>query len=346
MDPAADTLPVRDAHRFDEAALRVHLARHVDVPAAPLAVRQFAGGQSNPSFLLECGGRRWVLRKPPPGRLLPSAHRVDREHRVLSALHATGVPVPRTLCFCADASVIGTPFFVMEYVSGRILRDATLPGIAPAERAAIFEALADVLARLHAVDPGALGLADFWKPGNYFARQVARWSQQWALSKTDEIPAMDALLAWLPRHLPASDETTLVHGDYRLGNLILHPSEPRVVAVLDWELSTLGHPLADLAYHCIFDVIGAGLGDEGGTRQPGIPSESQVVAGYARRTGRDPGAHWSFCLAFSLFRLAAITQGVYARALQGNASSASASEAGARVALLAERAWEIASREA
>ena len=291
MDLGPDVIPVRDAHRFDEAALAAHLAARVEGFAPPLAVRQFAGGQSNPSFLLEAGGRRFVLRKAPPGRLLPSAHLVDREYRVMRALGATGVPVPRTLHLCEDAALIGTPFFVMEWVPGRILRDATLPGVPPAERAAIFEAMLDVLARLHAVDPRAIGLEGFGKPGNYFARQVARWSEQWALSKTHEVPAMDALLAWLPRRVPADDATTLVHGDYRLGNLVLHPSEPRVVAVLDWELSTLGHPLAALAYHCIFDVIGTGLGEPAGTRPPGIPSEAEVVAGYARRTGRDTGPH-------------------------------------------------------
>ena len=345
MDPTPELSAVRPAHRFDESALAAWLAEHVAGGAGPLVVRQFAGGQSNPSFLLLAGGeRRFVLRKAPPGKLLPSAHRVDREHRVMTALRATGVPVPRTLGLCQDASLIGTPFFVMEYVPGRILRDATLPDAPPAERAATFEAMLDVLARLHAVDPGAVGLADFGKPGNYFARQVARWSQQWALSKTGEVPAMDALLDWLPRHVPADDETALVHGDYRLGNLILDAREPRVVAVLDWELSTLGHPLADLAYHCIFDVIGAGLEGSGDARRPGIPSEAEVVASYARRTGRDPGSAWSFCLAFSLFRLAAITQGVYARGLQGNAPSDTATEAGARVALLAERAMTFACR--
>jgi len=346
MDPTPELSAIRPAHRFDEAALAAWLAGHVKGCGAPLAVRQFAGGQSNPSFLLACGERRLVLRKAPPGRLLPSAHRVDREHRVMTALRATGVPVPRTLGLCQDASLIGTPFFVMEYVPGRILRDATLPDAPPAERAAIFEAMLEVLARLHAVDPAAVGLADFGKPGSYFARQVARWSQQWTLSKTDEVPAMDALLDWLPRHLPADDATSLVHGDYRLGNLILDPSEPRVVAVLDWELSTLGHPLADLAYHCIFDVIGAGPDGSSDARRPGLPGEAEVVASYARRTGRDPGSAWSFCLAFSLFRLAAITQGVYARGLQGNASSDTATEAGTRVAMLAERALGFASRAA
>jgi aminoglycoside phosphotransferase (APT) family kinase protein len=335
-------IPVRDAHRFDEAALGRWLERHVDGYRGPLHVQQFEGGQSNPSFLLEAGGVRYVLRKQPPGELLPSAHRVDREHRVITALARSAVPVPRTFGLCEDASVIGTSFFVMDFVPGRILSDAALPGIASSERSAIFDAMGEVLARLHAVDVREVGLEDFGRPGNYFARQVSRWSRQYELSRTDAIPAMDALLEWLPRHTPDEDVTTLVHGDYRLGNLILHPDEPRVVAVLDWELSTLGHPLADLAYQCVFDVLGTGL-EQLGDRD-GIPSEAEHVAGYTARTGRDPGPHWNFCLAFSLFRLAAITQGVYARGLQGNASSAAAMDAGKRVAGLAERGWEMASR--
>jgi aminoglycoside phosphotransferase (APT) family kinase protein len=336
------TIPVREAHRFDEAALAGWLGRHVDGYRGPFQLRQFAGGQSNPSFLIETGSQRYVLRKQPPGKLLPSAHRVDREYRVITALAGSDVPVPRSFGLCEDAAVIGTSFFVMEFVAGRILIDAALPGVAPEERAAIFDAVADVLAKLHAVDPGAVGLGDFGRPGNYFERQVSRWSRQYELSKTDAIPAMDDLLAWLPRHTPHDDTTTLVHGDYRLGNLILHPDEPRVMAVLDWELSTLGHPLADLAYSCVFDVLGTGL--EAFADRDGIPTEAEFVAGYARRTGRDPGPHWNFCLAFSLFRLAAITQGVYARGLQGNASSAAAMDAGKRVAGLAERGWEMASR--
>ncbi len=338
------TLPVRDAHRFDEAALIRWLERHVDGYRGPLRLRQFEGGQSNPSFLLESGNERYVLRKQPPGKLLPSAHRVDREYRVITALAGSDVPVPRTFGLCEDAAVIGTSFFVMEFVAGRILRDATLPGVVSEERAAIFDALGDVLAKLHAVDPSDVGLADFGRPGNYFARQLSRWSRQYELSKTDAIPAMDALLDWLPLHTPDEDATTLVHGDYRLGNLIVHPDEPRVLAVLDWELSTLGNPLADLAYNCVFDVLGTGLEDL--ADRDGIPSEAEHVAAYTRRTGRDPGPHWNFCLAFSLFRLAAITQGVYARGLQGNASSAAAMDAGKRVAGLAERGWEIASRAA
>ncbi|MEN8182770.1 MAG: phosphotransferase [Myxococcota bacterium] len=338
----AGTLRVRDVHRFDEAVLASWLEEHVPGYRGPLAVRQFEAGQSNPSFLLEAGSGRYVLRKQPPGKLLPSAHRVDREHRVIQALRGSAVPVPETFGLCEDASRIGTSFFVMEFVPGRILREAS--GLLPTERRAVYQAMGEVLAALHAVDPAAVGLADFGRPGNYFERQVSRWSRQYDLSRTEEIPAMDALLHWLPLHLPDDGETTLVHGDYRLGNLIVHPSEPRVMAVLDWELSTLGHPLADLAYHCVFDVLGTGLEEARADGETGIPSEREVLQAYTRRTGRDPGPHWNFCLAFSLFRLAAITQGVYARGLQGNAASPAALDAGKRVAGLAERGWALASR--
>jgi aminoglycoside phosphotransferase (APT) family kinase protein len=343
VSEVAGTTPVREGHAFDEAALAAWLVRELPDLAGPLSVRQFEGGQSNPSFLLEAGGRRLVLRKQPPGRLLPSAHRVDREYRVLSALARTDVPVPRTLALCEDPGVVGTAFFVMEFVPGRILREPV--GLPEPERAPVLEDLLDVLARLHAVEPAEVGLADFGRPGNYFARQLSRWSRQYELSKTDSLPDMDRLLTWLPEHLPPDDETTLVHGDYRLGNTILAPDAPRVVALLDWELSTLGHPLADLAYQCVFDVVGIGLeaGVDAGP-PPGVPREADYVEGYARRTGRDPGPHWRFCLAFSLFRLAAITQGVYARGLQGNAASPAALAAGERVGRLAARAWEVAAR--
>jgi aminoglycoside phosphotransferase (APT) family kinase protein len=340
MIDALGTIPVRDTHRFDEAALACWLERHVEGYRGPLRIRQFEGGQSNPSFLLESAHERYVLRKQPPGELLPSAHRVDREYRVITALAGSGVPVPPTHGLCEDASVIGTSFFVMSYVPGRILRDAS--ALEHRERKPVFEAMREVLARLHAVDVDAVGLRDFGRPGSYFARQVSRWSRQYELSKTDPIPAMDELLAWLPEHTPDDETTTLVHGDYRLGNLIVHPEEPRIVAVLDWELSTLGSPLADLAYNCVFDVLGTGL--ENARERAGVPSEEEYVEAYRRRSGRDPWPHWNFCLAFSLFRLAAITQGVYARGLRGNASSTAAMDAGQRVAGLAERAWAMASR--
>jgi len=343
--PLAGTIPVRDMHRFDERALERFLAERVPGFTPPLVVRQFEGGQSNPTFLLEAGGRRYVMRKKPPGKLLPSAHAVDREFRVISALAKTDVPVAKAVALCEDEAVIGTAFYVMEHVEGRIFRDPTLPGLQPAERAAIYDAMNDVLTRLHKVDVAAVGLSGYGKPGNYFTRQLSRWTRQWELAKTSEIPSMDALIEWLPKHVPADDETTLVHGDYRLENMIFHATEPRVLAVLDWELSTLGHPLADLAYNCILyhsssaTTKGIDAVDYAAT---GIPSEADYVAAYCRRTGRAGVPDFAFCLAFSLFRLASIAQGVYARGLQGNASSALATTMGDSARYLADKAWEIA----
>ena len=245
------TGPVREQHRFDEAALQRYMAKHVEGFTGRLRVQQFRGGQSNPSYLLSAGDRRYVLRRKPPGTLLPSAHAVDREYRIISALQDSGVPVPRTYALSDDPSVVGTAFYVMEYVDGRIFWDAPLPGVAPGERAAIYEAAIETLARLHGVDYESAGLGGFGNPGNYFARQVSRWSRQYKASETETIAAMDRLIEWLPQNIPEDDTTTIVHGDYQLSNLIFHPTEPRVVAVLDWELSTLGNPLADLAYHCL-----------------------------------------------------------------------------------------------
>lgn len=341
------TIPVREMHRFDERALERFLVERVSGFRGPLAVRQFEGGQSNPTFALEAGGRRYVMRKKPPGKLLPSAHAVDREYRVISALAKTDVPVARAVALCEDESVIGTAFYVMDHVEGRIFRDPTLPGLAPPERAAIYDAMNDVLARLHKVDIKSVGLSDYGRPGSYFERQVSRWTRQYQLAKTTEVPSMDALIDWLPKHMPADDETTLVHGDYRLENMIFHPTEPRILALLDWELSTLGHPLADLAYNCILyhsasaTTPGIERVDYAAT---GIPSEPEYVAAYCRRTGRSGVPDFAFCLAFSLFRLASIAQGVYARGLQGNASSATATQLGDSARLLADRAWAIAQR--
>ncbi|HVP30277.1 MAG TPA: phosphotransferase [Myxococcota bacterium] len=343
--PPAGTIPVREMHRFDVRALERFLAACVPGFAGPLVVRQFEGGQSNPTFSLEAGGRRYVMRKKPPGKLLPSAHAVDREFRVISALSKTDVPVAKAVVLCEDDAVIGTPFYVMAHVEGRIFRDPTLPGLEPAERAAIYDAMNDVLARLHKVDVAAVGLSDYGKPGNYFARQLSRWTRQYALAKTTDVPAMDALIEWLPKHMPVDDETTLVHGDYRLENMIFHPTEPRVLAVLDWELSTLGHPLADLAYNCIlYHSASATTGGLVGLdfAKSGIPSEAEYVAAYCRRTGREGVPDFAFCLAFSLFRLASIAQGVYARGLQGNASSERATQLGDSARQLADRAWAIA----
>jgi aminoglycoside phosphotransferase (APT) family kinase protein len=339
----AETTAIREGHRIDEAALARYLADHLPGFRGPLEVRQFEGGQSNPTYFLHAASGDYVLRKKPPGQLLPSAHAVDREYRVMTAL-AGHVPVPPTRLMCHDAQVIGTPFFVMGCVDGRVFRQPHLPGVSAADRAAMYDDMADVLARLHGVDVAAVGLSDYGKPGNYYARQIGRWSQQYVAAKTDEIPAMDRLMAWLPAHIPPGDETTIVHGDYRVENLIFHPTEPRIVAIVDWELSTLGHPLADLAYNCLTYYLPAealGRADVADSDRSGMPDEASYVAAYCRRTGRDGVANWNFYLAFSMFRLASILQGVYARGLQGNAASTYALQRGAAAKLIADNAWEI-----
>lgn len=334
---------MRAAHQFDEAALHRYLAERVPDFRGPISVRQFESGQSNPTFHVAAASGDYVLRKKPPGRLLPSAHMVEREYRVMNALRGSGVPVPTALLLCTDERVIGTSFFVMDYVRGRIFRDPRLPDASPHDRAAVYEAMIDVLARLHAFDYVAAGLGDFGKPGNYYARQIARWREQYLAARTEDVPAMDRLMSWLPANIPAGDETSLVHGDYRLENLIVHPFEPRIVSVVDWELSTLGHPLGDLAYNCLpYHLEPELLGLPPLTDAAGIPDESSQVEAYCRRTGRVDIPNWNFYLAFSLFRLASILQGVYARGLQGNASSEQALHRGAAAKRIAERGWSIA----
>jgi aminoglycoside phosphotransferase (APT) family kinase protein len=333
----AGTKDVSERHRFDTDALRRWIDAQIERTQGPLIVRQFRGGQSNPTFWVSDGAREWVLRKKPPGALLPSAHQVEREHRVLAALHGTGVPVASVHGLCEDASVIGTAFYLMEHVKGRIFWNVQLPEVAPAERAAIYDELCRVLAAIHSVDVGSLGLADYGKHGGYVERQLRRWSEQYRKSETATVASMDALLSYLPAHVPAGDETTLVHGDYRLDNLIFHPDEPRALAVIDWELSTLGHPLADLAYTCmLYEVampkIGGLLGVD--FTASGIPSEARFVDRYCELTGREAASDFAYYKAFSLFRLAAIAQGVYKRSLQGNASSDDAAMFGAAVAHL------------
>jgi len=340
--------PVAAAHRFDEAALERFLSEHLDGFSGPIAVRQFKGGQSNPTFCVESAGARYVVRKKPPGKLLPSAHLVEREHRVLAALGRTNVPVPRVHLLCEDASIIGTAFYVMDYVEGRIFRDAGLPDVAREGRRAIYDAMADTLAALHVVDWRGVGLDGFGKVGGYVERQVARWAEQYAASKTREIPAMDRLLEWLRAHVPEHEETAIAHGDYRLENLVFHPSEPRVVAILDWELATLGHPLGDLAYSTgayFLPSDGPLLRGLSGVdlAAAGIPDRAHFVARYAHAAGRDALPDLDFFLAFSFFRLAAILQGVYARSIQGNASADSAGVIGAMAPRLAEIGWSIAS---
>ena len=319
---------------------------HVEGFAGPIDVSQFAGGQSNPTFLVQSARQRYVLRRKPPGKLLPSAHAVDREYRVLVALADTEVPVAKTYALCEDVSVIGTAFYVMDYVEGRLFWDAALPEAAPPERRAIYEEMTRVIAALHAVDYAAVGLQDYGKAGRYIERQVARWTQQYRAAETETIEAMDRLIEWLPQHIPADEETCIVHGDFRLDNAIFHSSEPRILVVLDWELSTLGHPLVDLAYLCMRYHLSAdqfrGLAGLDVAALE-IPSEAQCVADYCRRRKRAPvePRAWSYYLAFNMFRLAGILQGVLARAIQGNASSATALEAGRRARPLAEQAWGL-----
>jgi len=339
--------PVREAHRLNVAALTEYLKKELKGFSGELTVHQFGFGQSNPTFLLAAAGKEYVLRKKPPGKLLPSAHAVDREYRIIKAMKSAGVPVPEPYLLCTDDSVIGTTFYLMERVRGRIFRDPTASEARdPMERSQIFEAMNHTLAKIHSVDWQTAGLADFGKPGNYIARQVARLAKQYEASKTDEMENMDRLIRWLRENIPLDEVTTVVHGDYRLENTIFHPTEPRVLAVLDWELSTLGHPLADLAYNCIsyhlphgeisgYGYLGLNLAETG------IPSETEAMANYCRRTGRDAVPDWIFFIAFSLFRLAAILQGVYKRGLDGIASSDNARRYGAYAHFLADTAWRL-----
>jgi len=343
------TRPVAEAHRFDVAALERYMREHVEGFSGPLQVEQFRGGQSNPTFLLTAGAQRYVMRRKPPGKLLPSAHAVDREHRVITALAKTGFPVARTYALCTDESVIGTMFYVMEHVEGRVLWDPTLPGMEPAGRRAIYDEMNRVIARLHRVDFTAIGLADYGKPGNYFQRQIDRWSRQYKASETEKIEAMDRLIEWLPGNIPRGDATSIVHGDYRIDNMIFHPTEPRVLAVLDWELSTLGHPMADFSYHMMAWRLSStefrGLRGRD-LAALGIPSEEEYLARYLERTGapRPSGKDWSFCMAYNMFRAAAIFQGVMARAVAGNAASAQAVETGKRARPMAELGWKQVER--
>jgi aminoglycoside phosphotransferase (APT) family kinase protein len=343
------TSAVQERHRFDVARLEAFLAARIAGFAGPLDVAQFKGGQSNPTFLLTTPRAKYVMRsKPAPAaKLLPSAHAVDREHRVITGLGKVGVPVPRTFCLCADESVVGRAFYIMDHVAGRVLWDQSLPGMTPRERAAIYDEMNRVIAQLHGVDYRAAGLADFGKPGNYLARQIDRWTKQYRASETERMAEMDRLIEWLPGAIPPGDETSVVHGDYRLDNLIFHPAEPRILAILDWELSTLGHPLADFSYHCMswhipperFRGI-AGLDHA----RLGIPSEAEYVAAYCRRTGRERIDHWDFYLAYNMFRLAAILQGIMKRALDGTAASPQALDAGQRARPMAELGLKYAQR--
>ena len=335
------------ALRLDAARLEGYLATHIAGFAGPLAIRQFKGGQSNPTYLLETPARAYVLRRKPPGKLLPSAHAVDREYRVIRTLHAQAFPVAEPLTYCSDESVAGTPFYVMDYVDGHVFWEPQMPGSNPAERAAVYDSMNATIARLHALDPAKIGLGDFGRGENYVARQVERWSKQYRSSETEKIDAMERLIDWLPKHIPQGGPVRLVHGDYRLDNLIFDPHEPRVLAVLDWELSTLGDPLADFAYHCMawhvdpaqFRGI-AGL-DWGAL---GIPDEARYVQRYCERTGLTISGDWNFYLAYNMFRIAAILQGIMKRVVDGTAASEQAADAGRRARPMAELAWRYAQK--
>jgi aminoglycoside phosphotransferase (APT) family kinase protein len=342
----AQTAEVREQHRFDVVALELFLRERVPGFAGPLEVRQFRGGQSNPTYYLAAGGREYVLRRKPPGKLLPSAHAVDREYRVITALDGSGVPVPRTFVLCEDDAVIGTAFYVMDCVHGRVFSDPALPGVTAAERAAMYDSMNRVLATLHTVDYVGLGLGDFGRSGNYFSRQIHRWTQQYRASETERFESMERLIEWLPAHLPADDTVSLVHGDYRPGNLIMHPSEPRVVAVLDWELSTLGHPLGDLAYFCMPYRLGTEWDGFRGKDLAalGIPSEQAFVEAYCRRVGRSGIPDWDWYIVFAMFRLAAIAQGIMGRVIAGTANDPHARSRGERARPLADAGWAIVKR--
>ena len=336
---------IAPAHPIDARAISAWLRANVDGAIGEVVVEQFQGGQSNPTYRLTAGEHRYVLRRKPPGKLLPSAHAVEREFKVMSALAGTDVPVAKMHALCEDDTVIGTAFYVMEHVEGRILWDPTLPGIAPVQRAAHYDELNRVIAALHQVDYIAVGLADYGRVGGYIERQITRWSRQYQVAGAERIAAMDRLIEWLPAHVPPDDETSIAHGDYRLDNVIFHPTEPRILAVLDWELSTLGHPLSDFAYQVMAwrlapqefrGLKGADLS------ALGIPGERDYVAAYCRRTGRTEIPHWEFYLIFNMFRIAAILHGVLSRALQGNAASADAIATGRRAWPVAEVAWNMA----
>lgn len=346
------TMDVPERHRFDVRVLQDYLEPRLPGFRGPLSVELFKGGQSNPTYKLITPTRTWAMRaKPGPvAKLLPSAHAIEREYRVLHALAGTGVPVPEVYCLCDDESVIGRAFYVMQFVEGRVLWDQGLPGMTAGERAAIYDEMNRVIAALHTVDFAAIGLGDFGRPGNYFARQIGRWSKQYQASETEPIEEMNRLIEWLPHNIPQSDETSIVHGDYRLDNLIFARDEPRVLAILDWELSTLGHPLADFSYHCMSWHIPPGQfrGIAGlDLAELGIPDEQAYVRRYCERTGRDPAQlmrHWDFYLAYNMFRLAAILQGIVKRVVDGTASNASAPETADRVRPLARLGWDFAQR--
>lgn len=343
-----DTNALRsDPTRIDEASLEHYLAANLPGFEGPLKAEKFSGGQSNPTFRISAGGKDYVLRRKPPGQLLKSAHQVDREYRVMKALAGTGVPVPRMHLLCEDESVIGTIFFVMEYLDGRIFWDPALPEMSNADRARTYDDMNRMLAALASLDPAAVGLGEFGRPGSYFARQTKRWTDQYRASETVKIPDMELLIDWLGKNMPADDGlVSVVHGDYRLDNMIFHPTEPRCLAVVDWELSTLGHPYSDIAYQCMQWRLPnegnfRGLGGRDRTAL-GIPTEEEYVAKFCERMKISSIPIWTFCLVFNFFRLAAIIQGVYKRGLDGSASNReSALQRGAAVPMMAKMAVDL-----
>lgn len=340
---------VLEAHRFDKRLLQDYMASHVEGFHGPLSVRQFRGGQSNPTYLLESASGRYVLRRKPPGKLLKSAHAVDREFRVISALYASDFPVPRPYVLCEDDEIVGTMFYIMEFVDGRIFWDLDMPDSHPEERAAVYEHANQTIAALHNLDYEKIGLGDFGKPGNYFARQISRWSKQYVASETKEIPEMNKLMEWLPDNIPDDESVSIVHGDFRLDNMVVHPSEPRIIAVLDWELSTIGHPLGDFTYHLMaWQMPEIGIGTTGlkgkDLESLGIPSEEDYVRRYCEKTGRDGIDDRDFYSAYNLFRIAAILQGIAGRVRDGTAASVHAERAARAVEPLVSLAWEYAQK--
>ena len=350
QDLYTGTKDVTDAHKFDQSKLAAWMEDNVEGYAGPLTVEQFKGGQSNPTYKLITPGKTYVMRRKPPGKLLPSAHAVDREFRVINALYPTGFPVARPYGLCTDESVIGTIFYIMDCVEGRILWNGTLPELSPAERRATYEAKIKTFADLHNTDWRAIGLEGFGKEGDYVARQIHRWTKQYQLSETETIDDMNALIEWLPKNIPPGDMTTIVHGDYRLDNMVLHPTEPKVIAVLDWELSTLGDPLADFTYHLMnwvmpsSDPARGALIDIPDLKAYGIPTMDEYVALYCEHTGRDGLPELDYYFAYNAFRLAGILQGIVGRVRDGTASNANAQANADRVRPLAKFAADRARR--
>jgi aminoglycoside phosphotransferase (APT) family kinase protein len=343
------TKDVAPALAFDVARLEAHLSARLPDFAGPVTVRQFKGGQSNPTYLIETPARRYVLRRKPPGKLLPSAHAVDREFRVIGALYRQRYPVAEPVLYCADADVVGTPFYVMSHIEGRVFWEPSMPGSTLTERGAVYAAMNATLARLHRFDPAAIGLGDFGKGENYVARQIERWSKQYRASQTQTIDEMEELIAWLPEHVPRQPRLCVVHGDYRLDNMVLAPSGPEVIAVLDWELSTLGDPLADFTYHLMqWEMPASEEGPGVATLKDhdlaalGIPSRDEYVAAYVAQTGLDPRPDLAVYLAYNFFRVAAILQGIVGRVRDGTATNENAPARAQLVRPLAERAWAFA----